>query len=192
MAVHIYDLTTIAAVKTLTGVASADDAITQTLITKASVYANDYTGRILAQQSPFTETYDGDGSNILFLDNYPITSVTTVHQDSDRVFGSDTLVPSTDYLTYADNRKLVGIGTRWFKDIQTIKVVYVAGFAIGSIPEDLVNAVTMLVDFWGKEYDAHRLGVTSTGTDTNRITYEKNIPVEIKEMLNPYVKKVIL
>ena len=190
MAIHIYDLTTIAEVKVLTGVAAVDDAITQELITKASVFANNYTGRILAQQT-FTETYDGDGSGILFLNNYPISSVTTVHQDSDRVFGVDTLVDSGDYLTYADNRKLVSIGTRWFKDIQTIKVVYVAGFVIGSIPEDLVNAVTMLVDFWGKEYDAHRFGVTSTGTDTNRITYEKNIPVEIKEMLNPYVKKVI-
>ncbi len=191
MAIHIYDLTTIAEVKVLTGVAAVDDAITQELITKASVYANNYTGRILARQT-FTETYDGDGSDILFLNNYPITSVTTVHQDSDRAFGVDTLVDSGDYLTYADNRKLVGTGTRWFKDIQTIKVVYVAGFVIGSIPDDLVNAVTMLVDFWGKEYDAHRFGVTSTGTDTNRITYEKNIPVEIKEMLNPYKKKVIL
>ena len=190
MAIHIYDLTTIAAVKTLTSVATADDVITQTLITKASVYANNYTGRILAQQT-FTETYDGDGADILFLNNYPVTSVTTVHQDSDRAFGSDTLVPATDYLTYADNRKLVGTGTRWFKDVQTIKVVYVAGYEIGSIPEDLVNAVTMLVDFWGKEYDAHRFGVSSTGTDTNRLTYEKNIPKEIKEMLNPYVKKVV-
>ena len=190
MAVHIYDLTTIADVKVLTGVATADDAVTQTLITKASVFANNYTGRILAQQT-FTEIYDGDGSDILFLDNYPIASVTTVHQDSDRAFGSDTLVAATDYLTYADNRKLVSIGTTWFKDVQTIKVVYVAGYAIGSIPEDLVNAVTMLVDFWGKEYDKHRFGVSSTGTDTNRITYEKNIPGEIKEMLNPYKKKVI-
>ncbi len=190
MAADILDLTTVTAVKVLTGAATADDAITQTLITKASVYANNYTGRILAQQT-FTEIYDGDGTDILFLENYPIASVTTVHQDSERAFGSTTLVASTDYLTYADNRKLVSTGTTWFADIQTIKVVYVAGFAIGSIPEDLVNAVTMLVDFWFKEYDAHRFGVTSTGTDTNRITYEKIIPVEIKEMLNPYKKKVI-
>lgn len=190
MAIHIYDLTTVAAVKILTGAATADDAITQQHITNASFFANKHTGRILAKQT-FTEYYDGDGSDILFLDNYPIVSITTVHQDSDRAFGSDTLIAATDYLTYADNRKLVGIGTRWFKDIQTIKVVYVAGYTIGSIPEDLVNAITMLVDFWFKEFDAHRFGVTSTGTDTNRITYEKNIPKEIKEMLNPYVKRVV-
>ena len=128
----------------------------------------------------------------LFLNNYPITSITTVHQDSDRAFGSTTLVASTDYLVYADNRKLVGIGTSWYADIQTIKVVYVAGYAVGSIPEDLVNAVTMLVDFWSKEYDAHRFGVTSTGTDTNRITYEKDIPREIKSMLRAYKKEIIL
>lgn len=191
MAIHVYDLTTIEAVKLMIGASTEDDSLTQELITKASFWANNYTGRILASQT-FTEIYDGDGSDILFLKNYPITSVTTVHQDSDRTFGSDTLIAATDYLTYAYNRKLVGIGTRWFKDIQTIKVVYVAGFVIGSIPEDLVNAVTMLVDFWSKEYDSHRFGVTSTGTDTNRITYEKNIPVEIKEMLNIYVKKVVL
>ena len=191
MGIHVYDLTTIEAVKLMTGANTEDDSRTQELITKASFFANNYTGRILASQT-FTEYYDGDGSTILFLNNYPITSVTTVHQDSDRAFGSDTLIDATDYLTYADNRKLYGIGTRWFKDIQTIKVVYVAGYVIGSIPEDLVNTITMLVDFWFKEYSAHRFGVTSTGTDTNRITYEKNIPAEIKEMLNPYVKKVIL
>jgi len=191
MALHIYDLTTTAAVKAITGAAAADDVLTQDLITKASFWANSYTGRILASQT-FTEYYDGDNSLILFLKNYPITSITTIHQDSDRVFGADTLVDSGDYFTYADNRKLVGDGVSWERGIQTIKVVYVAGYAIGSIPEDLVNAITMLVDFWYKEYDAHRFGVSSTGTETNRITYEKNIPVEIKEMINPYKKMVIL
>jgi hypothetical protein len=190
MAIDVLDLTTVAAVKLLTGAASADDTNTQTLITKASVWANNHTSRILAQQT-FTEIYDGDGSVTLFLKNYPISSITTIHQDSTRVFGVDTLVASTDYFTYAENRKLIGDGVVWERGRQTIKVVYIAGYAIGSIPEDLVNAVTMLVDFWGKEYSAHRFGVTSTGSETNRITYEKNIPVEIKEMLNPYKKKVI-
>lgn len=191
MAVHAYDLTTVAAVKVLTGAATVDDAITQSLITKASLWANNYTSRILAQQT-FTEYYDGDGTSILFLNNYPISSITTVHQDSDRTFGTDTLVDSDDYFFYADNNKLLGDGILWYKGLQTIKVVYVAGYAIGSIPEDIVNAVTMLVDFWHKEYSAHRFGVTSTGSETNRIIYEKNIPVEIKEMLNPYRKMVIL
>jgi len=191
MAVHIYDLTTIAEVKVLTGVASADDAITQKLITMASVWANNFTSRILAKQT-FTEFYDGDGTAILFLKNYPISSITTVHQDSDRTFATASLVASTDYFTYADNRKLIGDGVSWERGRQTIKVIYIAGYTIGSIPDDLVNAITMLVDFWGKEYDAHRFGVTSTGSETNRITYEKNIPKEIKDMLNPYRKKVIL
>ena len=188
MAIHVYDLTTIAAVKVLTGANAADDAITQTLITKASFWANKYTSRILAQQT-FSEYYDGDGSDTLFLKNYPISSIATVHQDSDRTFDSDALIDSDDYFTYADNRKLIGDGAIWEKGIQTIQVVYVAGYEIGSIPEDLVNAITMLVDFWFREYDAHRFGVTSTGSETSRITYEKNIPVEIKEMLNPYKKK---
>ena len=188
MGIHTYDLTTISAVKTLAGFATADDAITQTLITKASTWANNYTSRILAQQT-FTEYYDGDGSNLLFLNNYPISSITTIHQDIDREFGDDTLEDSTDYFTYADNRKLVGDGIAWDIGRQTIKVVYVAGYEIGSVPEDLVNVITMLVDFWFKEYDAHRFGVTSTGSETNRITYEKNIPVEIKEMLDPYRKR---
>lgn len=191
MAIDVYDLTTIAAVKVLIGAKSEDDATTQTLITKASVWANNYTSRILAQQT-FTEYYDGDGTTLLFLKNYPISSIATIHQDADRAFGSTTLVAATDYFTYADNRKLIGDGVSWESGLQTIKVVYVAGYEIGSIPEDLVNAITMLVDFWFKEYDAHRFGVTSTGTETNRITYEKNIPMEIKEMINPYRKKVIL
>jgi len=191
MGINKYDLTTIAAVNTLTGAAPSDATLVQSLITKASYWANNYTGRILAQQT-FTEYYDGDGTTILFLNNYPIDSITTVHQDSDRTFGTDTLVDSGDYFTYADNRKLIGDGVYWERGLQTIKVVYVAGYAIGSIPEDIVNAVTMLVDFWLKEYASHRFGVNSTGTDTNTISYEKNIPVEIKGLLNPYKMMVIL
>ena len=191
MAVHVFDLTTIAAVKILTGVAAADDVITQQHITDASFFANSYTGRILASQT-FTEYYDGDGTNLLFLKNYPISSITTIHQDSDRTFATASLVASTDYFTYADNRKLIGDGVIWLRGLQTIKVVYLAGYVIGSIPEDLVNAVTMLVDYFYKSYDGHRFGVTSTGSETNRITYEKDIPLQIKKMLNPYIKKIIL
>lgn len=189
MAVNIYDLTTVAAVTALTGAAAADADIIQTLITAASVWANNYTSRILKQQT-FTEYYDGDGTELLFLKNYPIEEITTIHQDSDRVFGTDTLVDSDNYVVYADNRSLVGDGVSWEKGIQTIKIVYVAGF--DTVPYDLVNAITELVDYWYLAYSAHRFGVTSTGTDTNRIVYEKGIPLQIKKMLTSYVKKVVL
>lgn len=186
---HIYDLTTVADVTSLTGAAAGDSDIIQTLITAASVWANSFTSRILKQQT-FTEYYDGDGSELLFLKNYPIEEITSIHQDSDRAFAADTLIDSDDYVVYKDNRSLVGDGAYWESGIQTIKIVYVAGY--DTVPLDLVDAITKLVDYWYKAYDAHRFGVTSTGTDTNKIVYEKGIPIQIKNMLIPYKMKCVL
>jgi len=159
------------------------------LITAASVWANNYTSRLLKARD-LTEYYDGDGTTILFLKNYPINSITSIHQDSDRAFGADTLVASTDYVFNATSRKVVGVGVVWYNGFQTIEVINNAGYVI--VPEDLENAILILIDFWNQSYDDHRFGVTSVGVADQRIAYELGIPQQVKDMIRPYVKQVIL
>jgi len=166
----------------------AEDAI-QRLITAASLWANKYTDRLLKARD-LTEQYDGDNTTILFLRNYPINSITSIHQDSDRVFGVDTLVDPVNYVYSANSRKLTGVGVVWYFGVQTIQAILNAGYV--GVPEDLENAVLELIDFWNQSFDAHRFGVNSVGVGDRRIAYELGIPKQVKEMLDSFRKKVVL
>jgi len=183
------DLTTFAKCQTIFKPATEDESMVEALITSASKWANNFTSRKLKARD-LTEYYDGDNTSTLFLDNYPVNSITTVHQDSARAFGTSTLVSSTDYVYYRDGRRnLIGVGVGWSDGIQTIKIVYNAGYE--TVEEDLENAILMLVDYWYKSFDTHRFGVSSVGIADQRIDYESDIPQQIKNIVQPYVKQVI-
>ena len=82
---------------------------------------------------------DGD---TLHLRIWPMGTVTSIHDDPDRVYGSDYLVDSGDYET-DDERGLVILKvTRthggWSKSARAIKVV--AAFGYSSVPSDMKMA----------------------------------------------------
>ena len=185
------DLTTYAMCQTVFKPADEDQVMVEKLLTAASVWAHITTSRLLARRD-LTEVYDGHDSAVLFARNYPINAITTIHQDEDRVFGIDTLVAVGDYVySTSGPRTIVAINdVIWELGVQTIQVVYNAGYA--AIPDDLENAVLMLVDFWYKSYDAHRFGVTSVGVADQRIAYELGIPRQIRDMVLPYVKAGVM
>ncbi len=120
-----------------------DDNILQTLILQSTKKIQNYTRRSLFYGS-YTEYYDGRLGSAIFVNNAPIVSVTSVHDDTDRVFGSDTLVPATDY--FADEN--AGI-IRLLDDLVfnhgfgNVKVVYYGGYKV--IPKDLELACSQLV-----------------------------------------------
>ena len=65
---------------------SHDDVITQA-VNAASWYCNTYTRRLLKSRE-LTEYYSGDGSDVLYVDNYPVTAITaiyTVYRKSDEL-----------------------------------------------------------------------------------------------------------
>lgn len=185
------DLTTFAMCQTVFKPAVEDQVMVEKLITAASVWANNVTSRLLKARA-LTEIYDGRDSTVLFARNYPINSITTIHQDEDRVFGIATLVAAGDYVfSTSGPRTIVAVNdVIWEPGVQTIKVVYNAGYAV--VPDDLENATLMLVDFWYKSYDAHRFGVTSVGVADQRIAYELGIPKQVRDMVSAYVKAAVM
>ncbi len=79
------------------------------------------------EQTTFTEYYSSEESDTVFLKNYPVSSITTIHDDPDWVYGSDTLVSSDDY-TYDEKDGIVYYNGDFFTGRNNIKVVYVAGY----------------------------------------------------------------
>lgn len=93
--------------------------------------------------SVFTEYYDGDGTEKLMLNEYPVLTVTSVHDDAERVYGADTLIDIDDIVNYSEEGILLYDGGTFTVGRKNIKVVYEAG--IDPIPDDLKHALILYV-----------------------------------------------
>jgi len=76
-----------------------------------------------------TEYFDGGVSDI-FVNRYPIASITSIHVDADQEWDADSLLASTDYRLTAVRGKIVyGYGSSpWPDGIQNVRVIYAGGF----------------------------------------------------------------
>lgn len=118
---------------------TTDDTFLQNLITRISDDMERYCQRTF-NASDLTEYYKGSGTRILLLRNYPVNSVTSIHDDTELEFGADTAIDSDDIkISDAVNGTIIlneGIFTESEKE--NIKVVYNAGYS--TIPSDLEQA----------------------------------------------------
>ncbi len=78
-----------------------------------------------------TEYYDGKGEIHVDLNQYPVYKVESVHDDTQRAFGADTLIPSTDYITYTEYGRVTNFKSlhRFARGHQNVKVVYWTGYS---------------------------------------------------------------
>lgn len=141
------DLTTVSNFKTNFNIPSTfagHDTLIQNLITQDSKRCSEYCSRKFAARD-LTEYYNGDEGDTLLLNDYPINSITSIHDDTERIYPASTLIASTDYVQI--NGGLDGIikfdGLLLTKGLNNIKIVYNAGFS--TLPGDLVKACEMLV-----------------------------------------------
>lgn len=135
----------------------------------------------------YTQYYDGDGSNTLVLRVYPINSVASIHDDAERDFGADTLIPSTDYVI--DNDEEVGT-VRLFRNttafatgIKNVKVVFNAGYS--TIPADAAMACILLVAWFYNRGGSEALNSQSMGGKSESYA-EDALPMFIRQMVGKY------
>src|SRR3954451_24632336 len=79
---------------------TTDDAVLTRLLDVADGFIAEHTGRNFAGGT-FTETHPAGGS-LVFLRNYPVTSVTSLKVDSARQFGAETAWSADRYVVHAD------------------------------------------------------------------------------------------
>lgn len=147
---QVYDLTTLAAVKTELSITSgADDAFFKSLISRASAAAANYCNRVFpvetvtddiwSQRSPTRYIVPGTFAP-LTLSRFPVTEVTALTENS------VALVDETDFRIDYDKGQLIrlnALGTPIPWSVYPISVTYSAGYA--TIPYDVVDAVIRMV-----------------------------------------------
>jgi uncharacterized phiE125 gp8 family phage protein len=138
---------------------SSDDAVLTRLQTVAEAFVEQHTGRSFAGGT-FTETQPA-GKSLIFLRNFPVSSVTDVRVDPTRAFGSDTIRDPTTYVVHADRGVIESVagpflnprpGHRWDDWPEAVRVTYSTPTA--QVPAAVTEAVSELVSHWYRQVKA--------------------------------------
>lgn len=164
----VSSLTTLAALKEALKIADAgDDAYLTNLIARVSQIIKTYTERALTQTT-LTEIHDGLGYSELILRDGPIISVTSVHESLEQVFDATTLIDQADYVVDSYRSRIWRKGYVAFQEwIQSVKVIYVAGYA--TIPADLEHRAIVIASREWNLRTAH--GTTAKSLADGNINY---------------------
>ena len=182
------DLTTLANVKEFLSITNASsDALIRSLITRISVQIENFVERPILVDD-YTEITDGRENNRghLMVEQFPINSIDTLHDDDNRVYDASSLIPAADYVFEASYGvvKLTD-GAVFDVGIHNVKIVYNAGFA--DIPGDIEQVAIDLVD--RKLHNAGRQNLKSEKLGRWAAAYGAELPEDVKEVLARYKKR---
>jgi len=167
-----------------------DNLLLETLINAATDFMEDYCRRRFLKTVYTNELYDGDGTETLFLRNYPIVTIASIYW---------TYVDVADDLIDADEYKIYNLGGYiyrsggWITGHQNIKINYTAGydFAADGIPSELQEICNALVNLKYNQPD--RQGVESERMGGYAVSYSKDdLPADLKKQLNLWRKMDVL
>lgn len=168
----------------------SEDSIIESMINRASSWANSYTQRLLLSRVN-TDYYDGDGTGTLILNQYPVTTLTSLYDDVDRAFGAGTAIDVGSNVVLDGNNGLIRLFNQvvaFNKGILNVKAVYTAGYTLSAVPASIQEAVLLYVgNSYRSQYLGQRFGTTSEHVGDRSTTYSNDEAMnQIKALLNPY------
>jgi hypothetical protein len=77
--------------------------------------------------------------------------------------------------------------------LKAIKAVYMSGYGVGSVPQDLAAACLELASWNMNRYRGRRIGMTGNirGAGKEGEHFEMSMPENVKALLEPYKRKTI-
>lgn len=168
-----------------------DDRVIQ-LINEVSTHAENFCRRSFLKATYTAEEYDGDGSTVLFLNNYPIVSIASITPYE----GAGALtVKGTEFNYNADSGEVRLLGGRVFSsNFRQTTVTYDAGYDTeANLPDDLSLAIKLAVAMRYNEQSKKTYNVTrqDMGGDGGTVEYISEIyPKLTLEIWNRYRRRV--
>jgi hypothetical protein len=205
-------LATVANYKAWAGInGTGSDAAITLMLAQAEASVRRYAGRDMTngfESANRTETYNGDGSAVLQLREWPITTLTTV-EERDRA-GTWTTLDADEYrvdtrtgqlyrlgatwgrivsdFIGGGNNPAFGVSPAWSADPASVRVTYTGGYT--TIPADIVAVVYMLIDYklanagGNPSATSETIGVYSVSTSGSSVTEHEilkaNMPSETR------------
>jgi len=164
-------LTTVANVKEYLGiVGTSEDALLNRLKDWATDLIHSYCGRIFTEAN-YDEYYDGDGTEGLLVNQYPISAVTLLEVDG---VSKD----ASSYALYGQLGLLKLKSGKFPRGKNNVRLRYTAGYAV--TPNDLEQAAIELVALKYYDRGRNRLGVDAK----DGVSYVSHLPEEIRVVLD--------
>jgi len=171
--------------------------ILDNLINAASEFAEQFTRRTLVSTA-HTEYPDGGEAKYMKLKNFPIISITSLHSwDPVMQATIQAWTEHTDYEAEYSSGMLYSAGG-WKSnrnDVKGWKIVYTAGYAAASMPEDLKEGVKQLCKYLYTIRQKQGYSSTSNGvltTNYKKAEYKVMgiyLPLDLVAFLIPYRKR---
>ena len=192
-------LTVKANFKTYKGITkNDDDTLIDDLIKRASGFIESQCGRKFGEAT-YTEYYDGDDvrsfpvsrRDKLILENHPVTTFTSLHDDTNGVFGSSTLIATADYDVKMDSGIVVLKAVKFNIGVGNIKAVYDAGYVLPdqaspTLPDEIEHACIELTN-WMFEDRGERVGLVSKSIlEGGNTTFMQELPILVQRVINTY------
>ncbi len=158
----------------------------ENLINAATSFIEKFCGRRFKKTTYTNELVDGDGSQFLFLNNFPIITVTSIYWHW--VLGTDELLDSDYYKIYSEEGYIFR-SAGWTLGKHNIKITYEAGydFTTDGIPAELQDICNSLVS--SKYVLTNKLGIKSEKIGQYAVTYSDNdVSIELKIRLENWRK----
>lgn len=135
-----------------------------------------------------TKYFDGDGDNVILLGDRPIVSVTSVHDDINRVYDASALLAyDTQYVWYETGRIIRCDGGVFSRGLKNVKVIFESGYSV--IPEDVQLACLKQLAYDFQMRKKEHLGsevVGASRSQSNSFLHEALLP-EVESLLKSYV-----
>lgn len=155
----------------------------------------------------FTETRDGDASNTIVPDYFPVKSIEEIRIDYNRSFSDATIIQPDQYvLRKLESIQSVGVqGTdivvrddgntaivgRIFigSVVGAIQIKYTAGWGetVEEIPYDLQQAILLGVEYFYILRENRELNIRSKTNNQQGYSRSQGLPREVTDLLDPYV-----
>lgn len=164
--ISTYALVSLDDVKEFKGLTTTDDDdFISNLINRYSTLFESHMNKNVLRRE-YTEYYDGGGNSILFVDQYPITNISGISDDSDWSWADTTLIDADSYRVSNDNYIIFRSTTLGDYD-QNVKITYTAGYK--DVPEDIKHACIKEVV---RSYDNRQeVGITSKSMLDGSVSY---------------------
>lgn len=170
------------------------DSIVQDMADEVEAKVQEFLGRTLEAADYTDELYDGSGSSLLILKQFPIVNVASIKRYDGYVSGEvwTTLVLGTDYerlLMVKESTAIYTDGMAFAKGTQNYKVTYNAGYA--NVPLEIVQACKkLMLLYYGETRKTKTLDKSSVSTTmgtTTTTTYDKEAEKRILDSIRKYM-----
>lgn len=164
------------------------------LIPGVSGAVEKYLNRKILSSEALTEYYNGDGSTTLQLKEWPIITVTSVHDKRNNPTGwgaahyDYALTENTDFIKNADTGQLIHVNGDWIKStVYYYKVIYTAGYTLATIPPDLLLGIKTWIAILFQKTMSSLHGVNTHVLGDEAKTYDlTTIPKQVIGLIKPY------